>query len=352
MKKRIWGLLVLIVVIVASGLYYFMDKNKKEEVSITGLIGGEKIGLVESDNFKDSLMEKYKLDFDYKKDGSLDMVENYPADIDYLFPSSELALELFKHLGGSAKQSEIVFNTPIVLYSRKLVVDGLIKEGIASKEGDVYYVDMVKLASLMKEEKTWADIGLNDLYGRILVDTTDPNKSNSGNMFLGLLANALNGNKSLRNSDLTKLKEDLKSIYGAIGYMQGSSSDMFNQFLRQGVGAYPIIAGYESQLLEFSKTDKEMFEKIKDDVIMLYPKPTVYSSHVYIALTDKGKLGLLSLMDSKVQKMAWEEHGFRTVVAGSEDKDSFDVKNLDPVVKQVMSMPRLDIMLELMKAVE
>ncbi len=352
MKKRIWGLILLVVIIAGAGFYMWQDSQKKEEVNITGLIGGEKIGLVESDNFKKDIKDDYNLTFDYSKDGSLDMVNSYPDDIDYLFPSSQLALELFKHNGGSYKESDIVFNTPIVLYSRKLVVDGLIKEGIVDKQDNVYYIDMVKLSKLMDEEKNWIDIGIDDLYGQVLVDTTDPNKSNSGNMFLGLLANALNGNKSITNKELPIIKEKLKKIYTNIGYMQPSSADMFNQFLRQGVGAFPIIAGYESQLLEFSKTDPDMYKKIKDDIIMIYPKPTVYSSHVYIALTDNGKVGLDALKNEKVQALAWNEHGFRTVVAGSEDLETFDVDTMAKSIKQVMNMPRLDIMLDLMQAVK
>ncbi len=38
---------------------------------------------------------------------------------------------------------------------------------------------------------TWEEIGLPQLYGSVSVGTTDPTKSNSGNMFAGLLANTL-----------------------------------------------------------------------------------------------------------------------------------------------------------------
>ena len=95
-----------------------------------------------------------------------------------------------------------------------------------------------------------------------------------------------------------------------------------------------------------------MYKKIKDDIIMIYPKPTVYSSHVYIALTDNGKVGLDALKNEKVQALAWNEHGFRTVVAGSEDLETFDVDTMAKSIKQVMNMPRLDIMLDLMQAVK
>ncbi len=34
--------------------------------------------------------------------------------------------------------------------------------------------------------------------------------------------------------------------------MESSSSDLFDQFLKTGMGAKPLIAGYENQLLEFA----------------------------------------------------------------------------------------------------
>ena len=352
MKEKKWGVFVLILVIALAGAYMLWQKQSPENVDITGYIGGEKIPLVENENFKEKVKKTYGLSMDYRKEGSLAMAEADTEGKDYLWPSSQLALELFRKNGGKDVQNEIVFNTPIVLYSRKLVVDALKKEGIVRVDEDIHYVDMVKLASLMAEEKTWADIGLSELYGPILVDTTDPNQSNSGNMFLGLLANALNGNKPVTTSSIANVSDDIARIYKQIGYMQSSSIDMFNQFLRQGVGSFPIIAGYESQLLEFSKIEKDMYEKIRDDVIILYPEPTVWSSHVYIALTDKGKVGLNALMDKDIQALAWKEHGFRTIVAGTENPEDFDVNGMAGQVTKIMQMPNIEVMQELMEIIK
>ena len=42
---------------------------------------------------------------------------------------------------------------------------------------------------------------------------------------------------------------------------------------------------------------------------MIYPTPTVWSTHVYIALDDQGKKGTEALLDEEVQRLAWEKHG-------------------------------------------
>mgnify|MGYP006915362215 FL=1 len=352
MKEKKRGLIVLLLVIVGAGGYMFYQKQTPDQVSINGYIGGEKIPFVENDEFKKKVKKAYGLSMDYRKEGSLAMANVDTSDKDYLWPSSQLALELFRKNGGKDLQNEIVFNTPIVLYSRKVVVNALEKEGVVDNRDGVYYVDMIKLANLMVKEKTWTDIGLNQLYGPILVDTTDPNESNSGNMFLGLLANALNGNKPVSKSNIDEVKDDIVHIYRQLGYMQSSSIDMFNQFLRQGVGSYPIIAGYESQLLEFSKQESDMYDKIRDDVIIMYPEPTIWSSHVYIALTESGKVGLNALMDKDIQALAWKDHGFRTTVSGTENPDEFDVNGMADQVTKIMPMPSVDVMLELMEAIK
>ena len=49
------------------------------------------------------------------------------------------------------------------------------------------------LYSLIIEGKEWSEVGLTDLYGNISIVSTHPSKSNSGNMFAGLLANMMNG---------------------------------------------------------------------------------------------------------------------------------------------------------------
>ena len=56
---------------------------------------------------------------------------------------------------------------------------------------------MQKLTDLMLADTSWADIGLPELYGSVSVDTTDPVKSNSGNVYAGLLANVLNGGETV-----------------------------------------------------------------------------------------------------------------------------------------------------------
>jgi hypothetical protein len=119
------------------------------------------------------------------------------------------------------------------------------------------------------------------------------------------------------------------------------------------VGARPLVAGYESQLIEFANTNPRDYAQLKDDVVMLYPVPTVWSSHVYIALSDKGRRVVDAMMDPLIQQNAWEKHGFRTGVnAASVDTSTLPVQGVAPVVSRIIQMPDSGTMETIIQALE
>ena len=339
MKSRALGIILLAVVILASGGYYLYSSQSRVTV-LDGYLGGEKIGLFEDEEAAEILRREYHLEFQYSRAGSLDMVTADQTGMDYLFPSSQTALAYYEDEKGQPVQDEIIFNTPIVLYTHQLVLDALMREGIVEEEEGVYYADMVKLTDLIMADTSWADLGVPELYGKVSVDTTDPAKSNSGNMFAALLANVLNGGETVDETTVENVIPKLQEIFARLGYMETSSSDLFNQFLRMGVGAKPMIAGYESQLLEFAVENPEDYEQMKDDLVMIYPSPTVWSTHVYIALDEAGRAGAEALLDRDIQKLAWEKHGFRTSTYGAASQ-SFEgiIDEMAPEVTRVMQVP-------------
>src|SRR5260221_11545320 len=158
-------------------------------------------------------------------------------------------------------------------------------------------VDLPKRIRVINTGKQWKAIGLPQLYGRISLICTDPTRSNSGNLFAGLLANLLNGGDVVDETKLNAVLPTVKQYFGRLGYMQQSSSDLFTQFLQQGVGSYPIIVGYEAQLIEFSIENPQYRDTLRKEITTLYPRPTVWSSHPLIALTPTGQQALTALPD-------------------------------------------------------
>ena len=348
MKSKITGLIILIAVSAVVGEYFYVSSNRQETKTLSGYLGGEKVGLIEDEEIEKYIEDTYHVKFDYSKAGSLEMITADQSGRDYLFPSSQVALELYKSEYGSPKKSEIIFNTPIVFYTHRAVTDAFEKEGLIRDLGDgAKGVDMDRFTQMIVDGKKWQDIGLTQLYGAVSVSTTDPEKSNSGNMFAGLLADVMTGSVADRKN-IGSVMPELQTIFERSGYMVNSSGDLFSQFLRMGIGAMPIMAGYESQLLEFTVQNPDTWAKVKDDIDILYPVPTVWSSHPYIALTDDGARGIDALLDDKVQDLAWTKHGFRTGVSGADaDTAAFDVNGLQKVVGSVVQMPDSGTMQEI-----
>lgn len=338
MKTKLTGLAILILVIIAAVVYVFFPR-KNQTAEISGYLGGEKIGLLEDEEVQDILKGRYHLVIDYSKAGSLDMITADFTDRDYLFPSNQTALELYEEIHGDPVQSQIIFNTPIVLYTRSAVAKALAEQGIVREEQGIYYVDMTSLAEEIEAGSSWSDLGLPQLYGHVSVGTTDPTKSNSGNMFAALLANTL-CQAVADEQNIGNILPRLQNIFRNLGYMESSSADLFDQFLKTGMGAKPLIAGYESQILEFAAENPETWEQISGDIVMLYPTPTLWSSHVYIALNEAGTAGINALLDEDIQRLAWEKHGFRTGVYDvPADTERFGVSGLAPEITQISPMP-------------
>ncbi|MDR2135732.1 MAG: substrate-binding domain-containing protein [Treponema sp.] len=353
MKGRIAGLVILALVILAALAYQNFRGAKTREIAINGYLGGEKTGLFDDERFTGLMQKKYSVSIHYKKAGSIDMVNAPLEGMDYLFPSSYTALELYRQKYGSAyKRAEVVFNSPIVLYTRKNVAEAFKKQGWVRTEDETAYIDLVKLIDAILADTAWSSVGLGELYGTMYVLSTDPLKSNSGNMFAGLVANMLNGGEVASGESIAANGPELKRFFDKLGYLESSSADLFNSFLKTGIGARPVIVGYESQILEFSVEHPADWAYVKDDIVVLYPEPTVWSAHPFIALTAGGDQVIDALLEEDIQALAWETHGFRTGVAsGQQAGRQFDVTGVPGQVKKVIQLPGPDTMQKIMDTI-
>ncbi|MBW3093284.1 substrate-binding domain-containing protein [Bifidobacterium sp. 82T10] len=354
-KAKIIGLIALLAVVAIIGgtIVWRQAQPKPVEIAqVNGYLGGEKIGLFDDDKFA-ALAEQSGLKVNYRKAGSLAMMDADRKGMDYLFPSSRAAVEYGKAQGVDTSNSDIVFNSPIVIYTHKAVADALTGSGIVSKDGGAYHMDMAKAVDAMVNNKTWADVGYKNGYGQFRIDSTDPVKSNSGNEYAALVATVLNGGQPATIDSVSRDTDKIRAIFEKSGWMETSSEDSFNQFLTLGVGSKPMMVGYESQLLDLAVNQPDAFKQVKDDVVMMYPTPTVWSTHTFIALDDKGQQ-LLKLLKSKdVQKLAWERHGFRAAnFAGTDSIKRFNVPGTLEQVTAVTELPNNTAMQAIIKLLD
>jgi hypothetical protein len=168
-------------------------------------------------------------------------------------------------------------------------------------------------------------------------------------MFAGLVANMLGGGEVATEESLALNGQKLKWFFNKLGYLEASSADLFNSFLKTGIGAKAVIVGYESQILEFSIEHERDWNYLRDEIVVLYPEPTVWSAHPFIALTENSDRVIDALLSDEIQSLAWETHGFRTGMASGQPAGTvFDVRGVPGQVTKVISLPNPDTMQKIM----
>ena len=359
-KKVIIGIILFVVIIVAiivvkklgdqDGTKYLSGKLTPVYVAT----GGGKEDFLNDKEVRKILRNKYKLDvvFDTWSNGKTitkpliresvglgnkTIIEklNSGANItinsdgvskyDALFTSDQRFYDYYK-LSPKKEQGEsdrytvldggLTLNTPIVIYSWKEVVDVLIKENIVTETDGVYYItDMPKLINYILSGKKWSDIGLKNLYGTINIASTDPVSSSPGATYYGLLLSILSESQ-VTDANVGKNLPKLKEFYIKSGYMNNTPADLFERYLKTGMGGEPMIVDYEKSMIDFANSSPDAFNQVKDDIRILYPTPTIWNSHCFMVFTENGNKLYEALNDKEIGQIAWEKYGFRTGVTG------------------------------------
>ena len=329
MKKFI-GLVLLLAVVGAAALLT-AQKSRTAPTVLRGFVGGEKSAFLADPEFQRLLKERYQIVLEADKRGSLEMVtESDTTGKDFLWPSSSVALALYKDSGKPLVASENVLNSPLVLYTWKKIAGTLTQKQL----------DFPKLIALSATGKSWKELGQPELYGKVVLYTTDPLKSSSGNLYAGLLRTVLGAGST----------EKIKALYAAQGFQESSSDTLFTQYVSRGIGDKPIIVGYEAQLIDFARTSPTKYAAQKDQLRVLYPKPTIWSSHPILALTPSGKKLIAALQDPEIQRLAWERHGFRSATGATNDPKTCGVESVPATIESVVPVPDTKTMQELIAA--
>jgi len=106
--------------------------------------------------------------------------------------------------------------------------------------------------------------------------------------------------------------------------MNNTPADLFERYLKTGMGGEPMIVDYEKSIIDFANSSKDAFNQVKDDIRIIYPKPTIWNSHCFAAFSENGQKLYEALNDPEIGQIAWEKYGFRTGVTGG----TYDVKDI------------------------
>ncbi len=349
-KKQIIGIIIFVLIIAGVIAYKFFKDDTISVGNLTTIYvatGGGKEDFLADERINEILRKKYKLNVVYDtwsngKTVALPLIresvgigntdlENLTirsegaSKYDALFTSDQRFYDYYK-LQPNKENNEadrytvleggLTLNTPIVIYSWGKIVDALVNEKIVTQTDGVYYItDMVKLMNYILDGKKWSDIGINELYGTINIASTDPVTSSPGATYYGLLLSILseaNINDESLSNNLPKLKE----FYNKSGYMNNTPADLFERYLKTGMGGEPMIVDYEKSMIDFANSNPTGFNEVKDDIRILYPAPTIWNSHCLAIFTEEGKQLYKAFEDEEIQQIAWSKYGFRMGITG------------------------------------
>lgn len=328
--------------------------------SVTCIGGSEKKALMADDEVKKILADEYGLTVDFQSMGSVEQVKLATADIrsrnlDCLWPSSDAARLIFEELHDttdfSGYRADVVFDSPEVIYTGTEALQILTSEGIVTQVGKAYTIDLQRLLNgYVIPGKTWQDLGAATLRGPIRLESTNPTQSNSGFtaflLQLSLLASPDRYQPPSLQQARAKLP-DIRRIYESQGLQSRSSGFGFEQWLREGNElSSPLFAGYENQYIEVVRDNPNQADVLTQQIVMLYPDPTVFNGHAILALNGDTRTFIDAMKDEKIQQIAWERYGFRSVILGTTDLADFP--NL-PLAERVITtnLPSGDVILEL-----
>lgn len=319
------------------------DQPSRNPITIRIYYGSEKGELLRDPQFVDLLRTRYGITLDSAKAGSLEQVLDpalLAAKRDCRWPSNQVAYDMYVESTGTQPRQQNIFNSPLVIFTWAPTAQALIARGIVEKKNDVHYIiDMPKLIALIQARTEWKALNL-PYYGRVRVDTTDPVKSNSGNMFAALFATILNNGEPPTAESVVPILPALERYYQTLGRMDETSADSFSTFLVQGEGGRPLTAGYENQIAEYALLHPDQVDLLRARIVTLYPVPTIWSSHPLIAETPACNRLIEALADPDIQRIAWERHGFRSGVIGiSNDPKILKVAGVPETIGAVVPMP-------------
>ncbi|MDP4075244.1 hypothetical protein [Acidovorax sp. A1169] len=287
--------------------------EQARQVQARGLIGSEKEAFFADPRVQQALAAR-GITVVIEKAGSRAIAGRYDAKAyDFGFPSGAPAAAQLK---AQAKASAVFtpFYTPMVLASWRPIADILVANGIAERQGDIYYlVDLPALMDLIDKGKRWRDLKGSQAFSTnksLLISSTDVRTSNSAAMYLALASYLVNNQQIVQSqADVDRVLPTVAPLFLRQGFQEQSSSGPFEDYLALGMGKAPLLMAYESQMVEFWLKHPN---KIKSDMVLMYPRPTVFSKHVLVPYTPAGvRVGEALENDPALRTLA-NEYGFRT----------------------------------------
>lgn len=311
------ALLAVAVAVVGLGVWQpwraGTDDGSAHLQTVHGVIGSEKRDFFDDPEVQ-AAFASHGLRVEVETAGSREIATTYDlTGLDFGFPSSTpVATALAAK--AKAERTWSPFSSPMVVFTWKPVAAVLRQAGVMREDGGAWSFDVRAYLKLAQAHTRWRDLpgaaGRYDSPRSVLIGSTDIRTSNSAAMYMAILSYELNGEDVVTSRrEVDQVVPELRPLFVGQGFAASSSDEPFKDYLAQGAGSKPLVAGYEAQFVGQRLSDPG---SVPADAVMAYLSPTVFSKHVVVPFTSAGdQVGRLLTEDPTLQALA-ARHGFRT----------------------------------------
>lgn len=349
-------LTVLLTLALIAGVGYGLYRSvggalkARQTVTVKGVIGSEKEDFFKAPEVVKALRDKGFI-VNIEKAGSRQIATLDLKGYDFAFPAGVPAAEKIRREKGG-KGAINVFYSPMAIATWDPIAKILRANGVSGDRGTYDVLNLERMIALMESGKRWSELKDADAYpvGRsVLINSTDVRRSNSAAMYLSLLSYVLNNNNVVQSGEeAAAVLPKISPLFLKQGYQEASSAGPFEDYLLLGMGKAPLVMIYEQQFIE-----KAAQKQLRSGMRLMYPKPTLFTKHVLVPLSDNGqRLGELLATDPEMQALALK-FGFRT--ANPKAFDDFIAQQglkLPTDLVDVIDPPSYEVLENMIKAIE
>lgn len=283
-------------------------------VAVHGYIGPSKANLLRDVDVQKKLRDAYNVEVNIL--GAIpgqDLVCEIAEPGDFLWPGTSLSLGDYEECHGDQPiQALSLLSSPVVIYTWSPFVAGLSGIGVRRHANGGLSVDMRKLTpALLGGQMPWSA----GSQSSVLI--ADPETSNSGQLFVALLAKTI---QEIQGGAFEDGFPSVKHYVDSLGFRQSSTVQLVRGCISAGRprpgSPCSLFVGYESILADFANAVERSCGSLGVEVV--YPDPTFIADHPFIAITPSGQKLLAALQDPDIQRIAAQRHGFRTLSRVSE----------------------------------
>ena len=174
-----------------------------------------------------------------------------PRGYDAFFVSSQLFAEETEdvHAKGIGQVPQYVpFSTPLMVYTWGKLIPLLERIGVVNNSGQF---DIGRYLEIANKGMRWNQIPGNTFYhdgNQVLLQMTDPAKSDSGAMFVAAASYVENHDTMVQDAaQVAAVAPAIANMIAGLGQMPPTTNDVFLAYQRGGMNSVPLALGYQSE---------------------------------------------------------------------------------------------------------